>query len=174
MDNIDDLYFDYLKAVRYNAISDNWKDSPLWVLQGKSGNYDPNSYYKSMMLYDADQQVVIAMSVIDYNKSISFIWKNSDYVATPDMDVVLKQHYAKYTLARSDKCIEVDVAQDLIEKLHAIVRGYDYDNLVTIPLEFTPEDYSVFIDALTRLNLSPQEFITMAVEALLEKSSHES
>lgn len=88
--------------------------------------------------FDTVNQTVYEMGAHDYRRERSYRWTHPDYIEARNQEatrrgVNLKVAYDEINF------VDLDVADDILEKARCIVAGEPYDERVSIPLELPAE-----------------------------------
>lgn len=105
-----------------------------------NGKHDETGFSISIV-YDTVTQVVYEMEAWDYKNEREYRWTNPDYAGLAKKEA--KQRGQKHKRSMDDrKYIDLDVAEDMLEKASAIVAGKEYDARIQVPLDL--EDALLF------------------------------
>ena len=133
---------DFLEAIEYK-ISDG--EEFYWSCYGPNARYldsqgpKLNEDYSISCVFDTKDQTVYAVEAWDYRNDREYRWINPDYQ---------KAHRKESKRRGSDPnesfdghtYIELDVAEDILQKINAIVNNRTYDDRVLVPVDFSDED----------------------------------
>lgn len=131
---------DFMEAVEYRITEGSdygWQcfGPNAYSLDYWNGDHEGHSV---SMVFDRVTQVVYTMDVSDYDHNRAYRWIRPDYVTA----------YMNENQSRDTKDVawdgvpwtDLDVAEDLLTKARAIVRGENYDTRVQVPLELEHDE----------------------------------
>ena len=107
--------------------------------------YGPNAYqldswngnqdgYSIGIVFDTDTQVVYQMDAHDYKNSRAYRWIHPDYKKKNDQETLERMIDADE--AWDDvRYVDLEVADDMLEKARAIASDLDYDTRVSVPID---------------------------------------
>ena len=88
------------------------------------------------MVFDTKTQVVYQMEAWDYKREREYRWFNPDFKAA--FEAESKQRGISVTESLDDRnFIDLETEEDILTKARAIVRGEEYDNRVSVPINLT-------------------------------------
>lgn len=131
---------------------------------GKHGNEGVTVY----IVYDTKTQVVYQMEAWDYAKEREYRWINPHYRAehkdeAERRDVSFTESYDSHTY------IDLDEADDMLEKATAIANGEEYDARVIVQIELDDKDLLELMKMAHEADVTLNQFI----ETLLRKKIKE-
>ncbi len=100
-----------------------------------------NGRYSIHAVFDSNDQTVYAIEAWDYANEREYRWINPAYVKE-HMAECARRDVDLYESMDGRNYIELDVANDILEKANALVNGVDYDTRVQV--EVTLEDDILF------------------------------
>lgn len=160
---------DYMKAINYQVTSGSefeWHCFGENVHQLESADRDDNhATYTACVVFDKSTQVVYELQAWDYLKNCTYRWIAPKFVET------YKEEYAVHKLPfdialDNEKFIDLDVVEDILEKITAIVAGEEYDARVQIPIDFSDAELLLFALEAHKRDITLNQFIN---DALIEK-----
>lgn len=90
--------------------------------------------YSASILYNTQTQIVYQVELADYYKNLAFIWTNPyfrqayiDEAKTRDVDPMQAWDEVNF--------IELEVEEDMLEKIRAVVNDEPYDTRVKVPID---------------------------------------
>lgn len=90
------------------------------------------------MVFDTHTQTVYSLEAWDYTNDRCYRWINPDYIDAYKEECLGRN--IDYDEAFDDvKFIDLELAEDILEKAQAIVEGREYDTRVQVPLDL-PDD----------------------------------
>lgn len=84
--------------------------------------------------FDTVNQTVYEMGAHDYQRDRSYRWTHPDYIEARNKEATSRGIDIKVAYDEVN-FVELDVADDMLEKASAIVSGESYDERVSIPLQ---------------------------------------
>lgn len=119
-------------------------------------------------IFDTETAEVYEMQAWDYRNNREYRWIHPAY----------KDEYMSEAFDRAvdpiqslddRKFIDLDVAEDILEKARAIFKGEDYDTRVIVQLELDEETELLLMRAAHAKDMTVNEFVAMALEAEIAK-----
>lgn len=132
-----------------------------------NGKHDNNGV-TICMVFDTKTQVVYEMEAWNSAKSREYRWIHPDYRA------VIKAEATKRGVDHSqsfddNKFIDLEVAEDMLEKATAIVNGEDYDDRVIVPLTLDKEQMLMLMTLAHEADLTLNQFVEKVLRAEIER-----
>lgn len=132
----------------WNCYGDNTYQLDSW-----NGKYRGSGGHTINVVFDKTTQVVYEMQAWDEDLDRAYRWIHPDYLSA------VKAEYEQRDIDFKEACdrtqfTDIEVAQDMLDKAHAIARGEEYDHRVQ--LELTLSDDEVF----TMMKLAHERDIT--------------
>jgi predicted HicB family RNase H-like nuclease len=127
------LLKEYLEAIQYK-ITDGTDYG--WNCYGTNTRYldsVQDDRYSISALFDSTNQFVYAIELWDYANNREYRWQHPDYKESFLEEAKEKGIDPKESLDGS-KFIDLDVAEDILEKISAVVNGEEYDSRIQVPL----------------------------------------
>jgi hypothetical protein len=142
---------DYLQAINYKVTggsSFEWNVFGSNAYQLESADTeDYDATYTVCVVFDKVSQKVYELQAWDYLKGRTYRWVSPDFTVAYDAEYVSRGLSFEIALD-NEKFINLDVAEDILEKITAIAAGEEYDDRVQIEIDL-PDDviYSAAIQA---------------------------
>jgi len=127
----------FLKTIDYKITGGS---EYQWESYGPNARYidSDNTRYSINAIYDSNTQFVYSIEAWDYVNNRSYRWINPEYV--DNYKTECKQRGIEFDNACDElSFIDLEVADDMLEKAVAMVAGEEYDTRIKIPLDL-PED----------------------------------
>ena len=127
----------FLKTIDYKITGGS---EYQWESYGPNARYidSDNTRYSINAIYDSNTQFVYSVEAWDYANNRSYRWISPEYVDTYKTEC--KKRDIEFDNACDDlSFIDLEVADDMLEKAVAMVAGEEYDTRIKIPLDL-PED----------------------------------
>jgi hypothetical protein len=97
-----------------------------------SGDLAPE--YSASVTFDTETQLVYTVEVWDTDNNREYRWINPAFVLSYKNESIRRS--VDYTISTDDrKYIDIEVEQDILEKVKAIVSGEHYDTRIQVPLD---------------------------------------
>lgn len=161
---------EFLEAVDYRITEGStygWDcfGPDAYTLDSWNGEQDGHS---AGIVFDTKTQVVYQASVYDYKNNRAYRLTNPDFVElhrneSDSRDVNSKQAWddVEYT--------ELDVVNDFIEKLVAIVNEEEYDTRVQIEVDFADNELLQYMKLAHERDMTFNAFVEEALRTAIEK-----
>lgn len=119
------------------------------------------------IVFDTGTQTVYQLEAFDYARSRAYRWTNPDFRAAHEQES--SEHGEWAGMAWDDvKFVELELAEDLLDKARAILSGQDYDTRVQVPIDLPDQELFQIMkmahDRDITLNKMVEEILTLAVE----------
>ena len=147
--------------------------------------YGPNSYslsywngihgqggFAGSVVFDTEWQTVYEAEVCDYTHDRAYRLINPAYVEAHRKEA--KQRNVNMDQAWDDvNFVDLDVAEDWLEKAQAIVAGKEYDTGVLVPIDFTDEELLTYMKMAHERNITFNQFVEDALRNFIDNRRHE-
>ena len=166
---------DFMEVVNYRITEGSeyyWNcfGPKAYCLTSWNGKQDGHSL---SLVFDTETQEVYQVDICDYAKEKAYRWTNPAYVKAYK-DEAKTRNVDDFAFEDDDrkrvKYIELEVAEDFIEKATAIVNGEDYDERIQVPLDLNKDElYQLMLQAHERditLNQLVIEVLTAKIDEL--------
>lgn len=160
---------DFMETVEYRITegdSYGWQcfGSDSYRLDSWNGDHDGHSV---SMVFDTRTQTVYQMSAYDYANERAYRWTNPDFRSAHDAEAGSRG--VDGDQAWDDvNYVDLDVAEDMLEKARAIVAGEEYDTRVQVPVEFTDQEMLSYMKLAHELDITFNELVERALRAAIE------
>jgi hypothetical protein len=160
---------DYMEAIDYRVSGGS---EYQWDVFGAGARYmdcdiqgdDGMPYASINMIFDAKNQSVYQMEAWDYDKDRVYRWTHPDYLDAYKAEC--QRRGVAFEIASDDKeYVDLEVADDLLEKASAIANQEEYDTRCQV--ELTLADEQVF--ELMRLAHENDVTLNQMVESMLRE-----
>lgn len=132
---------DFMIVINYRITE---SDKFLWMCYGPNaycmhswnGDHDGHSVD---VVFDTVTQTVYELNACDYKRNLAYRWINPSYREAFNKEAITKN-------SSPDEAwdgvtyINLDMADDILEKCSCIVNGTDYDTRVQVPIELNDSD----------------------------------
>lgn len=124
--------------------------------------------YSVSAIFDSVDQTVYIVELWDYVNDREYRWINPDYVKAHKK--ACKKHDVDLNESMDDrKWIDLEVPEDILEKITKIVAGEEYDARVKIPVDFSDEDLLKYMKMAHDRDMTFNEFIEEALRHAIEE-----
>lgn len=162
---------DFLEAIDFK-ITDG--SEYCWECYGPNARYldshgpNLNQDYSIHCIFDSKDQTVYAIEAWDYRNNREYRWMDPDYVDAYREEAELKDVDPDESMD-GQRYINLEVPEDILEKVSKIVAGEEYDTRVDVPLVL-PDDQIFELMKLAHerditLNQLVEEVLLTAIEA---------
>ena len=107
------------------------------------------------------------LTFYDFVKSKAYRWTDPDYKDAHNSEAVSLGVNPNEAWDDVTYC-EVEIAEDILEKMTAVNEGRDYDPRITIPVDMTNEEFIQIAKAAHALDITINEFVHRALVEALE------
>jgi len=87
----------------------------------------------SFIVFDTKTQIVYEVGVWDELNSREYVWRNPSHIASYNEEYTKRNQLNNYT--PEHPAIELDLSEDMLEKLTAIFKGEAYDTRIMVSLD---------------------------------------
>lgn len=150
----------------WNCYGHNAYSLSYWNGIHDTGGYSVN------IVFDTTDQTVYEVDVCDYTNARAYRLVNPDYAAKRRQEASEKATNSYYSLDEAwenVKYVDLEVAEDFIEKCQAIVQGRSYDTRVVIPLELSDSDMLMLYRLAHEADLSLNAYVEKMLRAAIEQ-----
>lgn len=134
---------DFIEAIQFKITGGS---EFTWTCFGPNARYlDSNdddssdSTYSVNAIFDSVNQTVYSVEAWDYTNNREYRWLNPDFKSMFDNEASERGIDPAESLD-GRRYIDLDVAEDILEKIEAIVAGQEYDTRVKVPVDFSDEE----------------------------------
>lgn len=120
------------------------------------------------VVFDTVDQTVYEMQAWDYRNGREYRWFHPGFKAKHAEEG--ERLGIDTTKSFDDNVfIDLDVAEDMLEKARAIFRGEEYDTRIVIQLEMTAEEELFLLRAAHAADMSVNDFVVMALQKKIDE-----
>lgn len=134
---------DFLESINYQITGGS---DYGWACFGPNARYldsmdseHSDGTYNAHAIFDSETQHIYSVEVWDYKNNREYRWTDPDYSEQFDAECESREIDKAESLDGS-KFIDLEVPEDMLEKISAIVAGMVYDDRVKVPIDFTDDD----------------------------------
>ena len=133
---------DYMTAINYQVTegsSHEWNCFGEHAYQLNSADSNDNhATYTICAIFDKLTQEVYELQAWDYLKNRTYRWITPDFIEEYKAEHVYRGFPFEIALD-NEKFIDLDVAEDILEKIAAIIAGEEYDTRVQIEIDLSDD-----------------------------------
>jgi len=129
-------------------------------LDSWNGDQDGHSI---SMVFDTRTQIVYEISAYDYINERAYRWLNPEYRSAHDNES--EDRGVLGNQAWDDvNYIDLEVAEDMLEKARAIAAEEEYDTRVQVPVDFTDQEMLTYMKLAHELDITFNELVERALK----------
>ena len=157
---------DYVEAINYRITGGS---EYQWKCFGPNARYmdcesETLNEFSVVAVFDSVDQTVYTVEAWDYKSDKCYRWIHPDYIKAYKKEC--KKHDVDFKNASDDKdFIDLEVAEDILEKARAIVAGEEYDVRIQVPLNLDREQMFDLMKYAHEADMTLNEY----VESILQK-----
>lgn len=161
---------DWMELVNYRITEGSdygWQcfGSDVYMLSSWDGDQDGHSLN---IVFDTQNQTVYQVEVHDYENDRAYRLTNPAHVEAYKADA--ENRGVDANEAWDDvNYIDLDTAEDFIEKAEAIIAGLDYDTRVQMLVDFSDEELLQYMKLAHDLDITFNQFIEQALTEAIKK-----
>lgn len=162
---------EFIEAIEYKVTGGS---EYQWDCFGPNARYldcddteDNTSEFHANAVFDSKTQQVFAIEVWDYANDREYRWIDKEYIK--DHTRACNEHEVDaHESLDGRKYIDLDIAEDILEKVNAIVNKLDYDTRVKVPVDFSDEDLLQYMKLAHEMDITFNELVERAIKAAIE------
>lgn len=146
----------------WNCYGSNAHQLSAWNGVHGDGGWSANIVFstKSQKVYEAE--------VCDYTNERAYRLINPKYKDKHDQEGIQRGELGNQAWDDVDY-IDLDVEEDFLEKLEAIVAGEDYDTRVQVPVDFSDDELLTYMKLAHERDITFNQLVEEALRAAIEK-----
>jgi hypothetical protein len=140
-----------------------------WESYGPNARYidSDNTTYSINAVYDSTTQFVYAVEAWDYANNRSYRWISPEYIDA------YKAECNEKNIEFDNACdelsfIDLEVADDMLEKAAAIVAGVEYDTRVKVPIDLPKEELFQLMMTAHERDITLNELVIEALQEAID------
>jgi len=161
------LLKNYLEAIQYK-ITDGTDYG--WNCYGPNARY-LDSYkenqYSIGAIFDSQDQIVYAIELWDYQNHREYRWQHPDYKQAFLTESEEREIDPKESLD-GNNFIDLDVVDDILEKISAVVSNEEYDTRVKVPVDFTDEELLTYMKMAHERDITFNQLVEEAIRHAID------
>lgn len=160
----------FLEAIEYRITEGS---DYGWDCYGPNARYldaqgpSLNSDYSIHAIFDSVDQTVYAVEAWDYRNDREYRWIHPDYQKAHRKECKQKEVDPKESIERN--FIDLDVAEDILEKINAIVNNVGYDERIKVPVDFSDEELLQYMKIAHEKDITFNQLVEEALRAAIDE-----
>jgi hypothetical protein len=165
---------DFLEAIEYKITG---SEPFLWECYGQNARYldcdsNPVNKYAVSAVFDTTDQRVYSIEAWDYTSDTYYRWLDPEYKKAHKKEC--KKRGVNHKLASDDKTFtDLDVAEDILEKINAIVNEREYDKRVSIPVDLDDDTMLKLMKMAHEADMTFNDFVAQILEVKMASLAEE-
>lgn len=159
---------EFLEATNYNITGGT---DYGWKCFGPNARYldcDVEDKFSTNCIFDSVTKTIYTIEAWDYDNNREYRWINPEYLN------VLKEEYEERECQFSEssdgrKFIDLEVPDDILEKISDMHNGKVYDTRVKVPVDFSDEDLLKYMKLAHEMDITFNAFIELALREAMER-----
>ena len=127
-----------------------------------------NSTYSVHAVFDSVDQTIYVVEAWDYINHREYRWINPDYYKALKKESKKRVIDFKESLD-GQRYIDLDVEEDLLEKIQAIVAGEEYDTRVKVPVDFSDEELLQYMKLAHERDITFNQLVEEALRHAIDE-----
>ncbi len=167
---------DYVKAIGYRITGGS---DYGWSCFGDNARYldcthreDSDGDYSIHAIFDPETQVVYALEAWDYIRDIEYRWVNPEYRQAFEDESNTRGIDPDESLD-GKKYSDLEVSEDILEKISKIVAGEEYDTRVKVPVNFSDEELFRYMKLAHEMDITFNELVEQALREEIARIRNE-
>ena len=162
---------DFCEAVEYKFTGGS---EYCWECFGPNARYldcadnEGLGTYSVSAVFDSVDQTVYVVEAWDYKTDREYRWINPNYVKAFNKESK-KRDIDKRESMDGRNYIDLDVAEDILEKINAIVNSLDYDDRVKVPVDFSDEELLQYMKIAHERDITFNQLVEEALRAAIDE-----
>lgn len=125
--------------------------------EGADGEYSVHA------IFDSVTQQIYEIQAWDYVNDREYRWIDPDFVADHNAESTKRGIDIKESLD-DRQYIDLDLVEDILEKISAIVAGEEYDSRVKVPVNFTDTELLTYMKMAHERDMTFNQFVEMVLK----------
>lgn len=163
---------DFIEAVNYKITGGSEYG---WNCFGPNARYldsddtdSGNCSYSTNAIFDSKTQVVYSIEAWDYKNNREYRWINPSYKVEFEKEAAEKDINPAESLD-GQEFINLDVDEDILEKVSKIASGEEYDTRVKVPVDFSDADLLKYMKLAHEMDITFNELVERAIKAAIDE-----
>ena len=120
--------------------------------------------YSTSAVFDSATQEMFQVEIFDTARQVNYVFIAEAHRAAHAAEA--KERNIDFN-DNDFKTVELEVIEDWLEKARAIIAGQEYDTRVIIPVDFSEAELLTVFKAAHKLDITLNQFVTRALEAVM-------
>jgi hypothetical protein len=161
---------DFVEAIEYRITEGS---EYCWKCYGPDARYldshgpELNQQYSISAIFDSKDRTVYCVEAWDYRNERTYRWFNPEYISAYKKECKEKNIDFHETFD-GEKYIDLDVAEDMLEKINAIVNDREYDTRVKVPVEFSDQELLQYMKLAHEMDITFNELVERAIQEAVD------
>ena len=161
---------EFLDAIQYNItnISEfTWNcygSGTIWIDSNKGTRFDVSANFSNTT------KEIREITLHDYKLNNSYRWTDPKFKEARHIESFKKNVDDKVAYGVI-KFIDVEVSEDILEKITDAYNDVEYNDKIIIPLDISDKDFLLFAKAAHNLDITFNQFVEKAIKEAVEKGS---
>jgi hypothetical protein len=162
---------DFIKAIEYKITEGS---EYQWQCFGPNARYldcqgpTLNEDYGINAVFDSKDQTVYSIEAWDYRNDREYRWINKAYIKD-HMKECAKHNVDVYESMDGRNYIDLDVAEDILEKVNALVNNIEYDERVRVPVDFSDAELLKYMKLAHEMDITFNELVERALKEAINE-----
>lgn len=163
---------DYIEAIEYKVTGGS---EYTWRCFGDNARYldcsdseVSNGTYSVLAIFDSETQRVYSMEAWDYINDREYRWIDPEFQKEYRKSCKKNNVDPKEAMDGRD-FIDVEIAEDILEKINALVKGREYDTRIKVPVDFSDEDLLQYMKLAHEMDITFNELVERAIRAAIDE-----
>jgi hypothetical protein len=142
-----------------------------WNCYGPNARYLDSykeDHYSISAIFDSQNQFVYAIELWDYQNHREYRWQHSDYKEA-FIDESRDREIDPTESLDDSKFIDLEVVEDILEKISAVIAGEEYDDRVKVPVDFSDQELLQYMKMAHERDMTFNEFVETALRAAIDE-----
>lgn len=162
---------DFIQAIDYKITGGS---EFQWSCFGPNARYldaedtgDNSSTYSINAVFDSGTREVYIVEAWDYLRDRAYRWMNPDFKRYYEAEANKRDIDPNETLD-GEKFIDLEVAEDILEKISKIVAGESYDERVKVPVDFSDEELLQYMKLAHERDITFNQLVEEALRCAID------
>ena len=166
---------DYIDAINHKITGGS---DYHWTCFGDNARYldcsdseTSNGTYSVNAIFDSKTQRVYSMEAWDYVNDREYRWIDPEYQKAFKKEC--KKNNVDPNESTERNFIDLEISEDILEKINAIVNNRPYDSRVKVPVDFSDEDLLQYMKLAHEMDITFNELVERALKEAMELEPEE-
>jgi len=166
------LLKDFLEAIDYK-ITDG--SDYGWNCYGPNARHLDSykeDHYSINAIFDSQDQFVYAIELWDYVNNREYRWQHPEYQDAFLAEAKERNIDPRESLDNS-KYVDLEVIEDILEKIRCVVAGEEYDTRVQVPVDFSDQELLQYMKLAHQKDITFNQLVEQALREAIERLKNE-